>query len=679
MVEKIIGSESIQMSYNSLNQLEERVSGEERAAYIYDAMGNLLEQVSNEETLTYTYGAGNMLTCHVLGDGTTQEYTYDAMGLLRAASRTEDGNIQTTSYYFDLTATYPELLYETTVVKNEAGEQKESVSIAHEYGLERTASYSGVKPQDEKVEYLYDAGGSVIREIRHQNNWLYQKQDTKSFAYSPWGVQERYSIVEKDENLFTLESSLAGVLRTSFGYQGEMKEDDGSIYLRARWYEPALERFSQRDRMAGTLTEPGTLNRYLYVVNDAVNYEDPTGLTMAGRSRSGGSSPFTIYPKPIKGVSPITVTKKVKDATDKAAEEIRKIVLNMTNDPELAAIISAMVRAGLSNTMIHDIVSGNTSKGETVSEVVIRNLNQKLAEGKISLDDYMRLFYEVCNSYMKTMPPQNPLESAKSMYLTAEEWDAIRKGELPLTIYNPYEEEVLSLAPDISGSFKRTYYINGKPYQLTTYYVNGLRTTREMQDYMEYSRTNGEYKTEKTEEQKFWGRLILTGITLAAIGGALPGMPIYYPALGITGSGAAGLVQASTTVSGEPVVWGTLFGAWGALLYAGTQGIPSGGQDSNNSKGDGEAESGKKAPEGDTVTSNKGNTYGNKPASNHKTVDKNPGMKGEPNSSVDIKDKNGNVVTRRWYDKDGNATREIHYTNHGNPKQHPEVPHEHLR
>ncbi|MDO5027586.1 MAG: hypothetical protein Q4E50_07120 [Tissierellia bacterium] len=52
--------------------------------------------------------------------------------------------------------------------------------------------------------------------------------------------------------------------------------------------------------------------------------------------------------------------------------------------------------------------------------------------------------------------------------------------------------------------------------------------------------------------------------------------------------------------------------------------------------------------------------------------------KSRPNSSKDRKDsKTGKVVQRRYYDKDGNADMDIDYTNHGNPKKHPKVPHRH--
>ena len=76
------------------------------------------------------------------------------------------------------------------------------------------------------------------------------------------------------------------------------------------------------------------------------------------------------------------------------------------------------------------------------------------------------------------------------------------------------------------------------------------------------------------------------------------------------------------------------------------------------------------------VTSNLGNEIDITPSSNHSTVPKNPGPKGTPSSSVDILDNAGNVATRRWYDSNGNAYRDVDMTNHGNPKTHREHPHE---
>ena len=51
-------------------------------------------------------------------------------------------------------------------------------------------------------------------------------------------------------------------------------------------------------------------------------------------------------------------------------------------------------------------------------------------------------------------------------------------------------------------------------------------------------------------------------------------------------------------------------------------------------------------------------------------------IKGVPNSVTIIR-KNGIVHQERYYDKDGNPHLDIDYSDHGNPKKHPVVPHEH--
>ncbi|WP_099225414.1 T7SS effector LXG polymorphic toxin [Listeria costaricensis] len=78
------------------------------------------------------------------------------------------------------------------------------------------------------------------------------------------------------------------------------------------------------------------------------------------------------------------------------------------------------------------------------------------------------------------------------------------------------------------------------------------------------------------------------------------------------------------------------------------------------------------------IKSNLGNEIDITPLKKHKLVNNNPGPYGEANSSLDILDVKGNVKTRRYYDENGRAIRDVDMTNHGNPKKHPEYPHEHF-
>lgn len=51
-------------------------------------------------------------------------------------------------------------------------------------------------------------------------------------------------------------------------------------------------------------------------------------------------------------------------------------------------------------------------------------------------------------------------------------------------------------------------------------------------------------------------------------------------------------------------------------------------------------------------------------------------VKGSPNSVGELRQPDGSVKTRRWYDGKGNPVKDIDYTNHNKPKNHPN-PHQH--
>jgi len=96
---------------------------------------------------------------------------------------------------------------------------------------------------------------------------------TRALTNSQAAVTDRYSY-----DAFGQLLSSSGTTVNSFLYTGEQKDDAaGLYYLRARNYDPALGRFMSQDPHQGTLQEPSSLNRYVYVQNNPVNMTDPTG------------------------------------------------------------------------------------------------------------------------------------------------------------------------------------------------------------------------------------------------------------------------------------------------------------------------------------------------------------------------------------------------------------------
>jgi RHS repeat-associated protein len=73
-----------------------------------------------------------------------------------------------------------------------------------------------------------------------------------------------------------------GAGESSFGFTGEQTDDNGLVYLRARYYQPGMGRFSQRDVWKGKHGRPQSLNPYTYAEGNPLLYVDPMGTYRQG-------------------------------------------------------------------------------------------------------------------------------------------------------------------------------------------------------------------------------------------------------------------------------------------------------------------------------------------------------------------------------------------------------------
>ena len=84
----------------------------------------------------------------------------------------------------------------------------------------------------------------------------------KLYTYDAFGVEK--NIDDADTN--------------AFRYCGEYYDSEsGTIYLRARYYNPITGRFISRDSYAGKKEDPLSLNLYTYCYNNPLIYIDPSG------------------------------------------------------------------------------------------------------------------------------------------------------------------------------------------------------------------------------------------------------------------------------------------------------------------------------------------------------------------------------------------------------------------
>lgn len=63
-----------------------------------------------------------------------------------------------------------------------------------------------------------------------------------------------------------------------YGFTGEMTDDNGLVYLRARYYNPNIGNFVSLDPFEGFDTSPMSLNGYSWVEGNVANATDPSGM-----------------------------------------------------------------------------------------------------------------------------------------------------------------------------------------------------------------------------------------------------------------------------------------------------------------------------------------------------------------------------------------------------------------
>ena len=269
------------MTYNAANQLIQSVTGADKTTYTYDANGNLVRSENAAGARSYAYNALNLLSHFTREDGYTETYAYNANRLL---SEIRTGEGLTTALSWDI-------LNGDGVVLS-AAQNGETTDFT--YGLERVSAMTGKT----RTEYVYDGRGSVAAEVSYNTAW-----------YTFGGALARKNVTPKSYTPF---GEAIGEAASGFGYNGEYySAATEMIYLRARFYAPEMNRFSQKDVLRGAASEPQSLNRYLYVQNDPVNFCDPSGertvntmMADGGGVRRISSAPTVTKP----GVSTRAVT-----------------------------------------------------------------------------------------------------------------------------------------------------------------------------------------------------------------------------------------------------------------------------------------------------------------------------------------------------------------------------------
>ena len=210
----------------------------------------------------------------MLSDGSNQ-YTYDDFGRLVSAV-TAEGGIQKNCY--DAEGLRAEMEENGRLVQFLYNEDREVVAekdysgniIRYIRGLGLISSDS----ENAKTYYHYvsDEQGSVSHIIRGED---------KESGVSEQGREQDRILNQYEYDAFGNTISCKEQVENRFRYQGEQYDPvTRQYYLRARYYNPVIGRFTQEDTYYGD-----GLNLYEYCRNNTITYKDPTGHNICATQR----------------------------------------------------------------------------------------------------------------------------------------------------------------------------------------------------------------------------------------------------------------------------------------------------------------------------------------------------------------------------------------------------------
>ena len=215
----------------------------EETAYSYDANGNQITKTAESKTETNTYDGLNQLIGFTDGE-TTASYKYNADGL--RTSKTVDG--KTINHIWDGNK-------QIVVDMDDSDWYSAEVYVRGTNLLAKFSKQSGNVKTDYQY-YTQNAHGDVVN-LTDSTGAI-----TKSYKYDAFGVEQ--NVDDADDN--------------AFRYCGEYFDaETGTIYLRARYYDPAIGRFISRDSVTGDNADPLSLNLYTYCHNNPVQFVDENG------------------------------------------------------------------------------------------------------------------------------------------------------------------------------------------------------------------------------------------------------------------------------------------------------------------------------------------------------------------------------------------------------------------
>jgi RHS repeat-associated protein len=280
-------------SYDSLYRLnQEKVTQNNNVtrinSYTFDRVGNRLSQIETvggiATTTTYQYDLNDRLAWEKVNDIVSASYQYDLNG--NTIQKTEA--TQTTNYQWNQ---QKQLIGVTT---------SDGTIISYAYdcsGVRQSATVNSVKTRyvvDQNLPYAQVieewTNGSPVVSYVYGNDLISQKRGGSTLTYLVDGLGSTTALTDENGNLtdrYTYDAygkltQTAGTTSNNYLFAGEQWDSNlEQYYLRQRYYDPQIGRFTRMDTHEGILSNPLSLNKYIYAHDNPVLNTDPSGLFLA--------------------------------------------------------------------------------------------------------------------------------------------------------------------------------------------------------------------------------------------------------------------------------------------------------------------------------------------------------------------------------------------------------------
>jgi RHS repeat-associated protein len=247
------------------------------ATYSYDAVGNRADHGAviaagnrlvkfNGDTITYD-DDGNMTRRYNPVSGADHRYVWNALGQLDSAIVTSGSALTTVAEHYSYDASgrlvhidrgdpsQNWMVYQGDQISELIQSPTYYTDVAYDDGTDRPAlEYTHGLPSDVWHAQIIDVMGNVAGAV---------VADTVGMPYT-WDVWGQNTSTASDGT-------------EVLGWKGlPTSTGSGLVYMRARWYDPALGRFLSEDPIGLS----GGLNQYAFAGDDPVNASDPSGAVV---------------------------------------------------------------------------------------------------------------------------------------------------------------------------------------------------------------------------------------------------------------------------------------------------------------------------------------------------------------------------------------------------------------